>query len=405
MKKCKRDFSNILLFTIGKTISLMGSSLYTFVIGLYILRVTNSGLSFATTLVLGSVPLILIGPLAGILSDRLDRKVLVISMDILNGVLLVLLYFISCKYNLKVWMIYVSTFMTTAIATVFNISIEAAKPNMVTEENLLRINSISKIIESISTILGPVLGGMLFYIIDMKIFILMNGISFIISAILEGFIDFRVYKKDEDSMEMNLINDIKTGFNHLIKSEALMSAFIKLLFINFSLGLSIFIPIPYVLTNIFKLDSKYFGIVQGFMPLGMIIGAILINRFEPTKGYGYMMKLSINGILIIIILSSVPVLPLNLIYKIKHILIYYSCIMLVLGLIISFIDIPLLLILQRHVVDKYRGRVMSLFITMVKIVSPISFIISGILIETLQPYKAILIGGFILMGFIFRHLR
>ncbi|TKH87599.1 MFS transporter, partial [Bacillus cereus] len=95
------------------------------------------------------------------------------------------------------------------------IGLEAVKPNMVTKERLMRINSISKIIDSISLILGPMLGGIVFAVFDIKTFIIINGISFILSAISILFINFKLCEQninEECSIrEINFIEDIKEG--------------------------------------------------------------------------------------------------------------------------------------------------------------------------------------------------
>ncbi|MBL2323067.1 MFS transporter, partial [Klebsiella pneumoniae] len=87
---------------------------------------------------------------------------------------------------------YTTTFLMTVFTTFFGIGLEAAKPNIVSKERLMSLNSISKIIDSISLILGPMLGGIVFAVFDMKTFIIINGISFILSAISILFINFKL---------------------------------------------------------------------------------------------------------------------------------------------------------------------------------------------------------------------
>ena len=59
-----REFLNILLFLLGRAMSIFGTAVYTFAMGLYVLKLTGSGLSFATTLVLGVLPAVLINPVS-----------------------------------------------------------------------------------------------------------------------------------------------------------------------------------------------------------------------------------------------------------------------------------------------------------------------------------------------------
>ena len=77
-------------------------------------------------------------------------------------------------------------------------------------------------------------------------------------------------------------------------------------------------------------------------------------------------------------------------------LIYYSVIMMILGIAISFIDIPILYILQMEIDDSYRGRVLSLGTSMAKIISPVALLASGYFMNKVPPYVLPMTGGFLL---------
>ncbi|KFN03883.1 putative membrane protein [Bacillus clarus] len=158
-EKDYKEVKNIYLYSIGKTVSIFGTSICNFALGLYVLQMTGSALSFTVTLVLGIIPMIIINPFAGVIVDKVNKKKLVVFMDILSGILLIVVYIVSTKYELNLLIIYITTFFMTVFTTFFGIGLEAAKPNIVSENMLMSINSISKIIDSISSILGPMLGG------------------------------------------------------------------------------------------------------------------------------------------------------------------------------------------------------------------------------------------------------
>ena len=185
-----KELSNIILFSIASFISLFGTSVYNFAIGLYVLKLTGSGLTFATTLIMGILSTVLVNPFAGVLADRLDKKLLAIITDMLNGILLIGLYILTIRYDLNLLMIYVSTFFLNVFTTVYGISIEAAKPNLVSEKRLISMNSINKVIESLSSILGPMVGGIVFAFLDIRFFIIINGISFLYISITSNIYGF-----------------------------------------------------------------------------------------------------------------------------------------------------------------------------------------------------------------------
>ncbi len=164
----------------------------------------------------------------------------------------------------------------------------------------MSINSISKIIDSVSLILGPMLGGIVFSIFNIKTFIIINGISFILSGIALLFIHFRLFEYNinerNSKREVNFIKDIKKrGFSYLLEKESLKNTFHILISFNFFLGFAVTVPLPYIINTVLNLGSKQFGIIQGTFPVGMIIGAIVVKKitdrfflllsFEKTKFY------------------------------------------------------------------------------------------------------------------------
>jgi len=121
----KGERTNIILFSMGEMVSLLGSAIYSFAISLYVLKLTGSGISFAITLIQGVIPTVLIGSFAGVLADKLNKKLLIVSMDIANAILFVMLFLISRRFGLTLPIIYITTFLMNAISVIFGISMEA----------------------------------------------------------------------------------------------------------------------------------------------------------------------------------------------------------------------------------------------------------------------------------------
>ncbi len=88
----KKEMKNLFLYSTGKTISIFGTAIYNFALGLYVLKQTGSALSFAVTLILGIIPMVIINPFAGVIADKVNKKTLVVLMDFLSGILLISVY-------------------------------------------------------------------------------------------------------------------------------------------------------------------------------------------------------------------------------------------------------------------------------------------------------------------------
>ncbi|WP_249594336.1 MFS transporter [Peribacillus frigoritolerans] len=69
---------NIFMLILCQVVSIFGSSIYSFAMGLYILSTTGSGLYFSITIALGTIPKIIFGPISGVVADRVDRKKMIV---------------------------------------------------------------------------------------------------------------------------------------------------------------------------------------------------------------------------------------------------------------------------------------------------------------------------------------
>lgn len=390
-----KELSNVILFSIASCISLFGTSIYNFAIGLYVLKLTGSGLSFATTLVLGILSTVLVNPFAGVLADRLDKKLLAIITDMLNGLLLIGLYLLTMGYALNLPMIYVSTFLLNVFTTVYGISIEAAKPNLISEKRLISMNSINKVIESSSSILGPMVGGIVFAFLNIRFFIIINGVSFAISALLQLFMDFKFnYSNDDKKKEkVNFFNDIIDGITYLRARKNILNMFGVFITLNFFIGLSINVPMPYIINNVLKLNAKFFGIIEAAFPVGMILGALMIKRIMDKYSYQKIIKSASILLSTCMVAIGFSVILHYHVHNETIYLIYFILIMILAGITISSIDIPIFYILQKTVPDDFRGRVLSIGNSIAKIILPVALIIAGTLINLMPTYILPIISG------------
>lgn len=388
---------NLGLFIIGKLISVFGSAIYTFAIGLYVLKQTGSGFSFALTLFVGLIPTIIFSPVAGYMSDRFDKKKIVVSMDFANGMMFLILFLLTLKFELNQPMIYISTFMTTVFTTFFGIAFEAAKPNLVADEKLMSINSLSKVIDSTALILAPVLGGLIFAFTDIKTFILINAVCFIFSAGIETMIDFNYNIKStaEINDDGGFVEDIKDGLTYIRKSSEIVKMINVLVILNFFISFSVTVPLPYIINNLLNLSSNQYGIIQGAFPVGMILGAVVVGKIIEKIDY---MKLLIFSSITLSVAIALLGLPLvladasSLAY-----MIYYISIMVIFGIAISFIDVPILWLMQKSIPDNLRGKVLSISMSIVKLIAPLGLVISGMIINSVPVYIMTFAGGGILM--------
>ncbi len=395
----KIEKKNFALYFMGTFMSLFGSSIYTFALGLYVLKTTGSGLSFATTLIMGILPIILINPFAGVIADKFDKGRTIVVSDYLSAFLMVGIFLYTRTNNFNLPIIYLSTFALTSLTQMLSITFEAAKPNLVNDNQIMRINSVGQVVHGVTAIMGPVIGGAIFAFVDIRLFILINGISFALSATSEIFIDYSYNKTEVLDMKKNgLFSDMKEGFDYLFHRNDIVKLFTLFSVTNFVISAAIGVGLPYLLNIDFKLNSSIYGMIQGTFPIGLIIGALFVERVSKKISFDKLIFYSVFIVGLSIILLTIPSLY-NAI-SLPFIIVYYMAIVMIFGIAISLIDIPIMTFIQSTVKDQYRGRVLSMGMSLVKIVNPLAYLITGLMIGNIETWIIIMISGVILLGYL-----
>lgn len=408
----RRENTNIWLYATGKGVSILGSSIYSFAIGLYVLFLTGSALNYATTIMLSVIPMVLISPIAGVLADRLPKKTVVVSMDLANGLLFLLLYWFSATNPLSLGIIYTSTVLLNFFTTFFGISMESAKPRLVSQDKLIRLNAIGKLIDSSASIVGPMLGGIVFALIDIRSFILFNGISFIFSAFTECFIDYQFHANQPNlhikkaSNFGNLKQDLLEGWHIFAGSKRILELFLVFVSLNFVLGFSVNVPGPYIINTILKLPSSAFGLINGLFPIGLIIGTLSVEKVMKRMDYKKLLNLMNAFIALLAMTIGLPVLTVHFLLPVTAYTAFYGTVYFLMGVAIAYVDVPIMTLLQTEISGEHLGRVLSIVMSLVKIVLPIALITSGLLIGILPIVLIPILGGMVSFVYsIFRVLK
>lgn len=405
-QRANKVLLNMILLLSGRLISLFGSQIYNFAISLYVLRTTGSSTAFSITLVFGMLPRIILGPVAGVISDKVDRKKLVVLMDIASGLLIFGLAAMASLDSLRLSYIYITNLLLNTFNTFFDVPMSASMPNIVDDENLVKLNSLNNAVSSMAQIAGPFLGGLVFAFIDMRLFLIINAASFIISGISEMFIDFNFNKKleeikaDESQNKMgikNFIEQFKEGTNFIRSKKVLAILFSFSLLLNFFLSLGVTVPYPYIINNVIKMSSTRFGILEAMLPLGMMVGAIVMSILPEKERKYRLLVVGIMFISIITALIGIPVVPKFMIFSSTIYFIFYIICLFIAGFAIVYTNIPVSVILQRETPDNIRGRIFGLLQTLCMGISPVGLILSGLIIEKIPVYVLPVLSGIIMI--------
>ena len=278
---------NFIIIVIGQIISLFGNAIQRFSMSLYLLEFTGSAATFANILAISTIPYILFAPIAGMLSDKVNRKKIMVYLDLFCSVLIGGYAFILLKGRDSELIVAIVMFVLSICYTLYGPAVTSSIPQVVEEDKLTRANGIINQVGSIVNFVAPIFAGVLYGLVGIKVIVIINAISFLLSAIMELFLDIPDVVKNKGEKEDKVLSigfvknsfvDMKDSFIYLKKEKKRVLGIIaSYVMCNIFLVPILSIVAPYFINVFLGLPSEIYGAVEGISVLGMILGGLWIT--------------------------------------------------------------------------------------------------------------------------------
>ena len=160
----------------------IGDWFYTLAIYNLLLQFTGRASSVALALVLQVLPQTLIGPMSGVINDRLRRKQVMIATDLARVAIVAAMLLVRSKE--MVWLVYPLLLLETLMAAFFEPARNSVIPNIVPREEVVLANTLSSTTWSLNLVLGSSIGGLVAALFGRDAVFGLNSLSFLVSALL-----------------------------------------------------------------------------------------------------------------------------------------------------------------------------------------------------------------------------
>lgn len=178
---------NFLLLLLGQASSLFGNFILRLALSMYVLEVTGSAAVFAGLLSAAVIPTILLSPFGGILADRADRRSIMVALDTLTGLSVLCAVFLlnerSAVGTIGILLAALSVFGAFETPTV-----QACVPQMLSGDNIIKGNALINQVASVSYLIAPMLGGVLYAAFGLKPLMLGSILCFFLIALSRFFV-------------------------------------------------------------------------------------------------------------------------------------------------------------------------------------------------------------------------
>lgn len=378
--------NNLVYFLIGRFSSLFGNGLLKIVLPIYILEKTSSGSTLGLFIALTALPSLILTPILGNYLENINKKYVMISMDILQFFLF-LGMFILKSLDLKVLGIFLV--FSIIIERIFDITSSSIFSQIIEEKYIESGNSFKSIFDNIANITSPVVGTFLYYKLGIHGIFIINAITFILSAISECFIkyDFVIVHRIKQSIIKNLFE----VSDFIFKDKNLNKLFIAVMLLNFIIAPLSSVILPYLLLNVHNLSNYQFGIINSVYMIGSVIGASLI--IFKKKKLKLTNLLNLNSFLFILIGG----LSYFLLGKKEKVFLIVICIEMVIGIVVSLINIPLISNFQKMVPSKMQSRFFSLLSFIGGLLIPLGEFGLGRLSDLLNVHLILVLAGLVMI--------
>ncbi|MFJ7182774.1 MFS transporter [Lysinibacillus xylanilyticus] len=394
-KGFSKDFN---LMVIGQIISILGSALLRFALSLYVLDITGRADLFAVLFAISSVPMLL-APLGGAIADRFNRRNLMVIFDFMSSIIVFIFFAMLTIGNSSVLLIGVVMVLLSFVSAMYAPTVMASIPVLVEEEKLEQANGIVNGIQALSNVAAPVLGGILYGMIGLKVLVIVGGVFFFLSAILEMFIHIPFMQREQSRHIIpTLVNDLKEGFSYVVKQSFIFKCMILAALLNLLLTPLFVVGVPIILRVTMQSSDTLYGVGMGLIDFATILGALSMGYFAKKMGINNLyIWIFITALLIVPMALSVTPLLLNIGYYPSYTLFVVSA--LLIAMIMTIISIYVITVVQKETPNENLGKVMAIIIAVSQCMAPIGQILYGVLFEafSVKVYVPILIISIVMV--------
>ena len=374
-KLFNRDFT---LVAIGQLISLFGNAILRFALALYVLDATGSAAVFGTVTAIAVIPTILLSPFGGILSDRVNRRNIMAALDFATAALALGLGLLLSEEN-AVALITVTLLLLSVIQACYTPSVNSSVPLLQAEGNLVKANAVVSQVSMLANLIGPVLGGVLYGFFGAMPIILVSGVCFFLSAVLELFIHIPFQPLDAKTSILQIVkDDLRESIRFMTREQpdilriTLMIAVYSLFVVS-----TITVGLPYMVRTVLGLSSQLYGAAEGLMAAAGIAGGIasgfLAGRLKTSRLYW------------LLVLSGAALVPVGAAFLLDCgpmtcYIVITICIM-AMQLLIALFSIFMLSLAQGRTPSHLLGKMTAYIMTLTMCAQPVGQALYGVLFD------------------------
>ena len=286
-------------FWTGETISSFGSSITQFALPLLVFKLTGSAVSLGIAFAMFGLPHLFFGLLIGAWSDRLDRKRLMIVVDVVSAAVVASVPLASAAGVLSVWWIFAGGFALATLGIFFQAAQFAAIPSLVERDQLVTANGRIQASFSAATIVGPLAAGAVLAFVPIESLLYIDALTFVVSAVALALIA-RPFNAPRETVRTSLRADVVEGLRYVLRHPVLRNISAMMALINL-VSVTVYAQIVLFAKQRFSVSDSELGLLFAADGAGVVVMSLAAGPLRSRFSFGNVAlgALMLSGVLTI----------------------------------------------------------------------------------------------------------
>lgn len=296
----------------GQVLSLLGTGMSRFALAVWAYQITGEATALALVTFFSVLPAILASPVAGVLVDRWNRKLVMMLSDLLAGVATIGVLYLYVSGGLQVWHLYVAAAFAGVGEAFQWPAYSAAISTMLRKEQYGRADGMMGLASAASEILSPFVAGALLAVIGLGGILVVDIVTFLIAIVTLALVVIPRPAETEfgKAASGGFVQQALYGFRYIWQRPSLFGLLMVFLAANFIFNLAFLPLVPMILARTGG-NEQLLGIVQSVGAVGGAVGGLWMSLWGGPKRrvVGYLTPMIVSATLgsILLGLAQSPV--------------------------------------------------------------------------------------------------
>lgn len=277
MDQDKKNFIRFIVIWFGELVSSIGSGLTSFGLGVYVFQLTGSATACSIVTLCAFLPTVLLNPVAGVLADRMDRRLLMILGDSLSAIGLIIMLFCFFVGINNVGIICLCVILSSVFASLLDPAYKATITDLLTVEQYSKAGGLVQLASAAKFLIAPAIAGVLMKSSGIQLILVIDILTVVFTCLAVFFVGKTIAKNKQKREKSSFFKEFAEGWSILTENKGVVALVLITSLITFYIGFieTLFTPMLLEFTT---------SDVLGFCVSLAAIGMLLTSLYTGVKG-------------------------------------------------------------------------------------------------------------------------